>query len=53
MPFCPKCWEQYPKDFIECTTCKIPLTKEKPEEAGHEHHHDEPTKPEPAKKKKK
>jgi uncharacterized membrane protein YvbJ len=38
MPFCPKCWKEYPKDFIECNVCNVPLTKEKPEAAAHEHH---------------
>lgn len=52
MPFCPKCWEQYPKDFVECTVCKIPLTEEKPDKSGHEHHHEEKPQ-EPAKSKKK
>jgi predicted amidophosphoribosyltransferase len=38
MPFCPKCWKEYPKDFIECNVCNVPLTEEKPEAAEHEHH---------------
>lgn len=31
MPFCPKCWEEYPKDFIECNVCNEPLIDEKPD----------------------
>ena len=33
MPWCPKCWEEYPKDFTSCHVCDVPLTEEKPEGA--------------------
>jgi uncharacterized membrane protein YvbJ len=39
MPFCPKCWKEYPKDFIECNVCNVPLTEEKPDASKHESHH--------------
>jgi predicted amidophosphoribosyltransferase len=38
MPFCPKCWKEYPKDFIECNVCNEPLTDKKPDAAEHESH---------------
>jgi hypothetical protein len=47
MPFCPKCWTEYPKDFIECNVCKVPLTEEKPGSSKHEHHHEESSKDAP------
>jgi hypothetical protein len=53
--FCPKCWAEYPKDFIECNVCKVPLTEENPKTSEHEHHHkpapEKPSQPEPEKKK--
>lgn len=36
MPWCPKCWEEYPKDFTACNVCEVPLTEEKPEGAKKE-----------------
>ncbi len=33
MPWCPKCWEEYPKDFTACHVCDEPLTDVKPEGA--------------------
>ena len=30
MPWCPKCWEEYPKDFTACHACDVPLVQEKP-----------------------
>ncbi len=33
MPWCPKCWEEYPKDFKSCHICDEPLTDVKPEGA--------------------
>lgn len=41
MPFCPKCWQEYPKDFIACKVCDVPLTDEKP----HEHESQKDSKP--------
>jgi predicted amidophosphoribosyltransferase len=29
--FCPKCWAEYPKDFIECRVCNEPLVEERPD----------------------
>jgi len=52
MPFCPKCWKEYPKDFIECRVCEVPLTDEKPEKGEHEHHHEEESKSGKSKEKK-
>ncbi len=55
--FCPKCWAEYPKDFIECNVCKVPLTEENPKTSEHEHHHEpapeKPAKSEPEKEKQK
>jgi hypothetical protein len=52
--FCPKCWAEYPKDFIECNVCKVPLTEERPDSSKHEHHHkDTPPAKGPSKEKKK
>jgi predicted amidophosphoribosyltransferase len=36
MPWCPKCWEEYPKDFTACHVCEVPLTDVKPEDAKKE-----------------
>jgi hypothetical protein len=36
MPWCPKCWEEYPKDFTSCHVCEVPLTDVKPEGAKKE-----------------
>jgi|GEM_PF-4456625 hypothetical protein len=35
--FCPVCWKQYPKGFIKCDACDVPLSEGEPK--GHEHHH--------------
>jgi hypothetical protein len=44
MPFCPKCWEEYPKGFSSCNVCDVPLTDEKPDSSKHESHkHPEPS----------
>jgi predicted amidophosphoribosyltransferase len=42
MPFCPKCWKEYPKGFATCDTCRVPLTEIPPDPAAHKHGHKEP-----------
>jgi hypothetical protein len=37
--FCPVCWKKYPKGFLNCDACDVPLKEGEPE--GHEHHHHE------------
>jgi hypothetical protein len=31
MPFCPKCWANYPHDFSHCTSCNAELVEENPD----------------------
>ncbi len=42
MPFCPKCWKEYPKGFATCEACEVPLTNVPPA-----HKHEEKPKTEP------
>lgn len=28
--FCPKCWEQYPKGWVNCKACDVPLVEQNP-----------------------
>jgi predicted amidophosphoribosyltransferase len=53
MPFCPKCWKEYPKGFATCEACQVPLTNVPPQhEHKHEHEHEHEEKPKEAPKKK-
>jgi hypothetical protein len=46
MPFCPKCWQEYPKGFVKCNACNLDLTEERPQGSKHEHPHEQtPSKP--------
>lgn len=35
--FCPVCWKEYPRGFLKCDACDVPLAEGEPK--GHEHHH--------------
>lgn len=52
MPFCPKCWKEYPKGFATCEVCELPLTQVPPEGHKHEEKPKSAPKPDTSKKKK-
>ena len=39
--FCPVCWKEYPKGFIKCDACDIPLTEKKEGDKSEGHVHGE------------
>jgi len=43
MPFCPKCWTEYPKGFATCEVCELPLTEVPPDPSAHKEGHKEST----------
>jgi hypothetical protein len=53
MPFCPKCWKEYPKGFATCEACQVPLTEIPPQPGEHKHEEKPKPAPKPAAPKKK